>query len=68
MGHAIAACLESRVRHARAFQTFRAFVSGPEPDLGHAHFIATERHEFEVDLWKLVRTMSFIRTRLEEAA
>jgi hypothetical protein len=64
-GNLLAAYLHARERDTAAFRRFRALAKGPDPDLGDRGFIRTYRHEFEVDLWKLIRTLSFFRAKLE---
>lgn len=33
-------------------------------DLGHARFMRTERHRFEVDLWKYIRAVNYVTGKL----
>jgi hypothetical protein len=39
-----------------------------ELDLGQDNYVKTERHRHEVDLWKYVKTLNFLRAKLEAAA
>ena len=63
----LAAYLRARERDTPAFRTFRQLTRTARPRLGHERFIATERHGAEVDLWKYVRALNFVRGKLEAA-
>jgi hypothetical protein len=66
-GRLFAAYVRARESQTAEYQTFRKMALGPDPDLGNSHFIASERHDFEVDVWKLVRSLNWFRTKLEPA-
>ncbi|AUX43604.1 uncharacterized protein SOCE26_050540 [Sorangium cellulosum] len=68
MGNLLAAYLRAREQQTPGFRRFRALVSGPDPDLGEQNFLRSDRHAFEVDLWKMIRAISFFRAKLEVAA
>ncbi|WP_148313291.1 SDR family NAD(P)-dependent oxidoreductase [Sorangium cellulosum] len=68
MGNLLAAYLRARERDTPAFRRFRALMSGPDPDLGEQSYIRSERHAFEVDLWKMIQAISFFRAKLEVGA
>ncbi len=53
-------------RNSKAFQVFRGMKSRPEPDLGQGRFMKTQRHITEVDLWKLIKTLNFLRSKISE--
>ncbi|KYF88599.1 hypothetical protein BE20_22560 [Sorangium cellulosum] len=68
IGNLLATYLRARERDTPAFRRFRALMSGPDPDLGEQNYIRSERHAFEVDLWKMIQAISFFRAKLEVGA
>jgi cation diffusion facilitator CzcD-associated flavoprotein CzcO len=62
-GRLFASYLKGYERDSTNFRTFRRLKTGPEPDLGNDRFIASDRHAFEVDLWKLIKTLNFLRSK-----
>ncbi|WP_437495035.1 SDR family NAD(P)-dependent oxidoreductase [Sorangium sp. So ce1014] len=68
IGNLLATYLRARERDTPAFRRFRALMNGPDPDLGGQNYIHSERHAFEVDLWKMIQAISFFRAKLEVGA
>ncbi len=57
--------LKAWTHQTKAFQTFRKFVYLPEPDLGQSLFYPSERHTYEVDLWKFLTFIKQLKEKLE---
>jgi len=67
VGHCLVAYLDAFERKTRAFKIFQKMKQGPAPDLGHERFIKTDRHSYEVDLWKLISALNFLKNKFEAA-
>jgi cation diffusion facilitator CzcD-associated flavoprotein CzcO len=65
-GRFLAEYFKAYERNSKAFQVFRGMKSRPEPDLGQGRFMKTQRHSTEVDLWKLIKTLNFLRSKISE--
>lgn len=68
VSHCVAACVEARERGTPAYRVFQHLKRTARPGLGHERFIQTDRHSAEVDLWKYIRALNFVRGKLEVAA
>jgi hypothetical protein len=68
VSHCLAAYLEARERNTPAFRVLQKLKRTARPGLGHERFIATDRHGCEVDLWKYIRALNFVRGKLEAEA
>jgi hypothetical protein len=65
----VAACLRARIAGSDNWQHFLQIKQQPERlDLGQARFMATDRHRFEVDLWKYIRAVNFVTGKLLSGA
>lgn len=62
-GQMIASYLRASERDCRSLQVFRALKQGGQPDLGQDHFVTSDRHSTEVDVWKFLKSMSFLRDK-----
>jgi len=67
VGHCLVAYLDAFERRTGAFKIFQKMKQGPAPDLGHERFIKTDRHSYEVDLWKLILALNFLKNKFEAA-
>jgi len=67
VGHCLVAYLDAFEKKTRAFKIFQKMKQGPAPDLGHERFIKTDRHSYEVDLWKLIAAANFLKNKFEAA-
>ena len=67
VGSCLVAYLDAFEKRSRAFEIFQKMKQGPFLDLGHGRFIKTDRHSYEVDLWKLIQALNFLRTKFEAA-
>lgn len=56
--------LRAYERDSEAFRVFRAMKHGPEPDFGEARFVKTDRHRVEVDLWRYLRALNLLTSKL----
>lgn len=52
----------------RGLEAFLAAKRVDDPDLGQAYFVKSDRHRWEVDLWKLLAQMRKYRDMLAEGA
>lgn len=67
MGRFVASYIQARTLRTRAWQTLQQAKLRPElVDLGQQRFMRTERHAYEVDLWKFIKTLNFMTARLQE--
>lgn len=61
----VAAYLRSRIARSDNWKRFLELRLHPEQlDLGQGRFMHTERHRYEVDLWKYIRTVNFVTGKL----
>jgi hypothetical protein len=65
--HCLAAYLAARERRTHGYRVFAQLKREARPSLGHERFISTDRHNYEVDLWKYIRALNFLRGKLEAA-
>jgi cation diffusion facilitator CzcD-associated flavoprotein CzcO len=63
-GRLFTAYIRALERDTPEFKQFCRLKTGPDPSLGQESYIVSERHQFETDLWKLIKTLSFFRTKL----
>lgn len=68
VSHCLAAYVQAREQAAPAYRIFQHLKRTARPTLGHERFIQTDRHNYEVDLWKYIRALNFLRGKLEAAA
>ncbi len=64
-GKMLVAYLQARAQKTNAYHVFRQLQQGPNPDLGQDHFLKTPRHKYEVDLWKLLKTIHLLTNKLK---
>ncbi|QCN99957.1 hypothetical protein D3093_32510 (plasmid) [Azospirillum argentinense] len=61
----LSAYVHAMERQTPSFRVVREMCRGPGPDLGQDHFLRSDRHDIEVDLWKFIKLLNFLRTKLE---
>ncbi|MEW6438297.1 MAG: NAD(P)-binding domain-containing protein [Pseudomonadota bacterium] len=67
MGRFVSAYVAARERNGEAFSTFlKLKQNGKMVDLGQSRFMKTIRHEYEVDLWKYIKAVNFVTSKLQE--
>jgi len=65
MGRFAAAYFGARALGGPAWQRLQAMIaSGHTVDLGESRFMDTDRHAFEIDLWKFIKAVNFMTTKL----
>jgi cation diffusion facilitator CzcD-associated flavoprotein CzcO len=65
LGKFITAYIKARMQNNTAWKTFQEMKHGNLAiDLGQERFMKTDRHKFEVDLWKYIKTINFITSKL----
>lgn len=65
LGRFIVAYLSAREQQTPAWHTFQKVKNQSELlDLGQDRFMATDRHDFEVDLWKYIKSINFMTGKL----
>jgi cation diffusion facilitator CzcD-associated flavoprotein CzcO len=67
-GRLFASYIKAFEAQSESFTRFRALAATLDPDLGNDRYLRSRRHEFEVDLWKFVRTLNWFRSKLEPVA
>lgn len=69
MGRFVVAYIKAHDHGGSGWDTFQEMKMKPDLlDLGKDRFIKTRRHEFEVDLWKFIKSVNFMTGKLEESA
>lgn len=67
MGRFVASYVQARTLRSRAWQTLQLAKLQPDGvDLGQQRFMRTERHAYEVDLWKFIKALNFMTARLQD--
>jgi hypothetical protein len=62
------AYLKAREQQTPAWETFRKIKTQSHLlDLGQGRFMHTERHSYEVDLWKYIKAINFMTAKLNAA-
>lgn len=51
---------QARDKNTQAYQTFCRLKQGPNPDIGQGEFYQSHRHKQEVNLWKYLKTLSYL--------
>ncbi len=65
----VAACLSARIAGSDNFRRLQQMKQQPERlDLGQGRFMGTDRHRYEVDLWKYIRAVNFVTGKLLDGA
>lgn len=65
----VAACLSARIAGSDNFRRLQQLKQQPERlDLGQGRFMDTDRHRYEVDLWKYIRAVNFVTGKLLDGA
>ena len=67
-GRLLVAYLKALEKNTHAIQVFRKLKQQSEPDLGHEAYMHTERHRYEVDLWKFIKFLNSLRAKFEKDA
>lgn len=58
---------QAMLYNPKVFAKIEKLIQGPEPDLGSGIFIASSRHQYEFDLWKVTGFMTKLIHKLEGA-
>lgn len=57
--------LNAKQANKKPWQVFKMMKeNGERLDLGRERFMSTERHRYELDLWKYLQTLNFLTTKL----
>lgn len=64
VGQLLAHYIKCLVANSPAISIFNQLKQGPNPDLGHEKYIKTKRHKLEVDLWKFIKAVNYLTTKL----
>ena len=68
MGRFVASYVQARSLQSPAWETFQRMKQHPSMlDLGQDRFMHTQRHEHEVDLWKYIKAVNFVTSKIQEA-
>lgn len=60
------AYIKARSQQTSAWETFKKMkIFNNQLDLGEGRFMKTERHNYEVDLWKYIKSINFMTSKLE---
>ncbi|MDR3460902.1 MAG: NAD(P)-binding domain-containing protein [Beijerinckiaceae bacterium] len=66
MARFVTSYIAGRKRDTEAWRTVRRMAeSHTQLDLGQGRFMSTARHEVEVDLWKFLRSVNFVTSKLQ---
>lgn len=65
-GNLMLSYLNAKEKNTESYKKFLQVKLGPAPDLGHDRFVKTKRHNFEVDLWRYIKTLNFLTAKLSE--
>ncbi|TFH87347.1 NAD(P)/FAD-dependent oxidoreductase [Billgrantia azerbaijanica] len=69
MGRFVSSYVQARTRQTPAWHTLQQMKLQPSLlDLGQQRFMKTRRHEYEVDLWKFIKAVNFMTTKLQQRA
>ena len=64
LGRLVAAYVSARQKNSPAYAVFGEMKMLPNViDLGQSRFINTDRHKYEVDLWKYIKAVTFVTTQ-----
>lgn len=64
----VVAYLKAREQQSPAWETFRKIQTQSHLlDLGQGRFMQTDRHNYEVDLWKYIKAINFMTSKLNTA-
>lgn len=64
-GKLLAAYFLALRKNTKSIQIFREIKLGSNPSLGNDVFLKSERHAYEVDLWKLIKFYNSLRAKFE---
>ncbi len=64
-GRLFVAYLKAYEADTPEFRQFARLKAGPNPDLGQGEYIDSERHQFEADLWKLIKASELLQDEAE---
>lgn len=67
MGRFVASYVQARSLQSPAWETLQKMKQHPSMlDLGQDRFMQTQRHEHEVDLWKYIKAVNFVTSKIQE--
>ncbi len=58
--------VKALITQAPVLQIFNQLKQGPNLDLGQDIYIKTPRHKLEVDMWKFIKAVNFLSTKLAD--
>lgn len=64
-GKLLAAYFLALKKNTKSIQIFRKMKQGDNPAIGNDIFLKSERHAYEVDLWKLIKFYNNLRAKFE---
>lgn len=66
-GKLMANYIQMLITQSPILSVFNQLKQGSNPDLGQERYIKTPRHKLEVDLWKFIKAVNSLTTKLEHS-